>query len=226
MRKSNAPTQANKRQKLYRSVPTTTLAVRRPTYSNAGRQAFSKQRRATLRYVEVVAPTLSSGLANVVFSANGLFDPNITGVGHQPLYFDQMMAIYNQYTVLGSRMKCTFSTASSIRPVIYSTALLDSTSSPGGVQIQMEQAVAHGMMYRPSAGNNAILKESFSAVKTFGPNPQGNPVLRGTSSANPTEGQFYHIGINDQGLSSAACNLLVEIDYDVIFDELKTMPSS
>lgn len=40
-----------------------------------------------------------------VFRGNSLFDPNLTGTGHQPLYFDQYSAIYSKYRVLGSSVK-------------------------------------------------------------------------------------------------------------------------
>ena len=41
--------------------------------------------------------------ASYVFSANGLYDPNITGIGHQPRGFDQLMALYDHYVVIGVR---------------------------------------------------------------------------------------------------------------------------
>lgn len=40
-----------------------------------------------------------------VFRGNSLFDPNQTGTGHQPLYFDQYAAMYYKYRVLGSAVR-------------------------------------------------------------------------------------------------------------------------
>ena len=39
-----------------------------------------------------------------VFSGNGLYDPDVSGVGHQPLGFDQWMTLYNRYRVYASRI--------------------------------------------------------------------------------------------------------------------------
>ena len=46
-------------------------------------------------------------ISQYVFSANGVYDPNITSTGHQPLGFDTMMLYYEQYTVIESRITVT-----------------------------------------------------------------------------------------------------------------------
>lgn len=43
------------------------------------------------------------------FTANGLFDPDVTGGGHQPRGYDQMMAIYERYVVTGVKVEVWFS---------------------------------------------------------------------------------------------------------------------
>lgn len=48
-----------------------------------------------------------SGAAYWVFSANGCYDPDITSTGHQPLYFDNYMAVYQKYRVNYSKIMCT-----------------------------------------------------------------------------------------------------------------------
>ena len=52
-----------------------------------------------------VGPNANSQYAN--FGTNCLFDPWLTYGGHQPLYFDQVAAIYQHYTVMKARMKVT-----------------------------------------------------------------------------------------------------------------------
>ncbi len=55
--------------------------------------------------------TLDPGIAGTVgqtFSTNSLFDPDVTGGGHQPMGFDQFANFYKQYTVLGAKISTTF----------------------------------------------------------------------------------------------------------------------
>lgn len=41
------------------------------------------------------------------FSMNSMFDPDRTGVGHQPMGFDQVAAFYENYRVVGCKIKVT-----------------------------------------------------------------------------------------------------------------------
>lgn len=61
---------------------------------------FPATKTVALRYVDTVAlnPT-STGVATNVFRVNNIFDPDYTGIGHQPMYYDNYSAVYSQYRV-------------------------------------------------------------------------------------------------------------------------------
>jgi hypothetical protein len=46
----------------------------------------------------------SAGVSLYQFAGNGCFDPDITGTGHQPYYWDTYTGVYNYYSVMGSRV--------------------------------------------------------------------------------------------------------------------------
>lgn len=48
------------------------------------------------------------------FAGNSLYDPDITGTGHQPMGFDQWQGFYNKYTVYGSKIRATFCNVDSV----------------------------------------------------------------------------------------------------------------
>lgn len=73
----------------------------------AGRSAFDgkvvgvpNSVRRTLIYADSIGLDAGASQSAVhVFRMNSLFDPDYTGVGHQPRYFDQLAAMFNRYRV-------------------------------------------------------------------------------------------------------------------------------
>lgn len=61
---------------------------------------FPSQKTVALRYVETLAFDPSSSATSVnVFRVNNIYDPNYTGLGHQPMYRDNYAQIYSRYRV-------------------------------------------------------------------------------------------------------------------------------
>ena len=71
---------------------------------------FPQSMRATLRYTDPVAYNLNSidQIFFVTYLANGMFDPQTAIGGHQPRGFDDFMALYQKFTVLGSSISVNF----------------------------------------------------------------------------------------------------------------------
>jgi len=82
--------------------------IRRPDFG------FPDRMVTKLRYVDNISLT---GAANVVgasvFRFNSAFDPDLSGVGHQPMYFDQFcgalgVAPYNRYRVISAKATVSY----------------------------------------------------------------------------------------------------------------------
>lgn len=131
------------------------------------------------------------------FSANGLYDPNITGTGHQPLYFDQFMAIYDHYTVLGSKCTATLipdttNGGSASTPRKFTFWMNDDTSvAIGNIDTMTEQPGAKMIHWSPSSTGPLTLTQTWGAYAYFGGNPLANDNLQGTASNNPPEQSIY-----------------------------------
>jgi len=90
--------------------PIRTLAAVRPA---AGVYGFGQSMRTKLRYVENIAFSSTAGaVQRNAFSPQNCFDPNVSGTGHQPMYFDQFAAIYSRYKVHGSTIRVKFNVVS------------------------------------------------------------------------------------------------------------------
>ena len=63
---------------------------------------FPPLMKVDLHYESLVTLMPGAAVASYVFRGNSLFDPDYTGTGHQPRYYDQLTPIYGRYKVLRS----------------------------------------------------------------------------------------------------------------------------
>lgn len=70
---------------------------------------FPDTLRTKLHYCDVVQLAASAGAPGIYqFRMNSLFDPDYTGTGHQPQWFDQLAAVYATYRVYAAKITATF----------------------------------------------------------------------------------------------------------------------
>lgn len=193
-------------------------------------KGFPKKMMMTHKYTENATMVSTTGsLASFIFSCNGLYDPNITGTGHQPHYFDQMTALYNHYTVIGSRIKAKFILPNSTAVPLSTTVYIgDDTTVPYNFVIQAaENSLAKHCVATSQQSKPLSCTKSWSAKKMFGGNPMSKAELSGTSSSNPAE-QSYYIFLCQptDGFSTQTVYLDVEIQYIVLWTELKDISGS
>lgn len=185
-------------------------------------------------YATNITRTGATGaISTYVFSANGLFDPDITGTGHQPAYFDKMTAIYNHYTVLSSKISVTMmcmpaNAAESIEVCLnqgdtasssFST-LANCREQPYCSFVLVPGSISTAVVSIPPNSNKIGL--GFNAFKVFGSRALSDPNLRGDSSSNPTEQNYYYLSHQDANLAkSAQLSYMVTIDYVAEWTELR-----
>lgn len=210
------------RRKFRRSV------IPRPVATVTG-TAFPLRLQNTLRYTDSVELTLNAnGYGQYLFSCNGLYDPDITGVGHQPLYFDQLTALYNHYKVVRSTMV--------VQPMVNSDAIGVTTPSSYVLNLYTDDdtTLASGGDERWDARGTVVTQLATQASKhriswkgdqVFGGNVIDNPDLQGNATNNPAEQTYYIINI-ESGVGGMALKFRVEIFYTVIWDELKSVVRS
>ena len=189
---------------------------------------FPFQYQATLRYSELIPISVSTGtIGSYVFSANSLFDPDVTGTGIQPLYFDQLMALYDHYVVLSSTFKCTF--ASCVGPL--------GSSNPGLMTVMVDDdgsfTPSSANRTRPTAVSQVVSNNypktaftSWNATKYFGPNPTANNSLQGTAAASPSEQSNYVITAQNFITGDHQYWFFVEMTFTAMFQELKSITAS
>lgn len=172
--------------------------------------------------------------ANYVFSCNNMFDPDFTGTGHQPSYFDTLAGIYDHYTVIASKITWklnpgSFFEASLIGPSVCVAWIDDNTTTTQTrVQIIAEQPSATPLQVFGGTNdhNDLVLTRSWSAKKAFGSNPLSNDKLIGSAGGAPTEQQYFKFSYETNDLSAATVYLNVVVEYIAIWNELKEISAS
>lgn len=187
------------------------------------------------RYVDYVTLDTSSGTSDRnIYRANSMFDPNQTGIGSQPLGFDQWSVFYDHYTVLGS--KCTAQFLSSSGSGVTGTSIVgviltdNSLSLPTPTAIMEQNNSNWKVMTALTAQQKATVSSYYSPKKFFGLTDIGdNRALIGASTnANPVEDAYFSVytaainGVAD----SALVSVIVTIEFTVMYTERKTLTPS
>lgn len=203
---------------------------------------FPRKKALRLLYTQSIAlaPSSQGTIAYHDFNANGLWDPDYTGAGSQPRGFDQWIALYDHYTVIGSR--CTVEyvdgfSGGSFVPSWFGIQLLDShslpsaaSSSPMAIAEARSGIRGHAITLPYAGGRRARFSRSCSVRKFFGKSKGsvvGASELRGTSTTNPSELAVFRVwaGIPDIAGTAvpATVNLTVRISFVVVMTEPKEM---
>lgn len=157
-----------------------------------------------------------------------MFDPDITGVGHQPLGFDQWSAFYNKYTVYGSKCQITIlnATGSTAATQNIEAVLMPVPSSVSTTVITTATDLEELYEFpysKMKAGNivggapNLFLKSYMSTTKIDGI-PKAKVGISDSysavNSANPSNMWRWAIGLQSTDeAATSTCRVLVKMTY-------------
>lgn len=178
----------------------------------------------THKYVEVVTISPAAGVpASYQFTTNGLYDPNVTGTGHQPSFFDNMTAIYDHYHVARSRCRFSILSTQSFRCSAY---IDDDNTAAGDPTLAAEQASAKSRSFslNPITTFRPVIKTLvWDSKDYFGGDIWDNTELQGTSASNPAELSNFTLSLQVADASTATTWIVsVELEYDAWWSEVKT----
>lgn len=172
-------------------------------------------------------------VASRVYTANGVFDPDITGTGHQVIGFDQIMAAYNHYSVIRSKITVTFlnNGDAPVRCGIYLNP--DSTPLTDIVRIMENGLIKTVVCDSKTSGTGERLKSvsiDCDCKKFFGKGKYSELLesdYQGTLFANPVE-QVYFTVFTGNPFDTTTTTVVYDavISYDTIYHETRKLPSS
>lgn len=207
---TDAKKASRKRQRTFSKQ--STGAIAKPVFATA--RATTKQ---YLRYCEYV--TLNPGVgttATYIFSANGMFDPNISGVGHQPRGYDQWMQLYSRYVVTKSKIIVQAANDSNAsNTAIFGVSVSTDQTTSTVVEDHTESRLVSYTLLSKDAPRSVTQTFDLQAWKK-GVNIMTDDVISGSTGANPPENYFFNVfaAALANGTDLGVINLFVTIEYE------------
>lgn len=182
---------------------------------------FPTNRVVKMRYVQANLLTSTSGvIAQQFFRANSIFDPDFTAGGHQPLGRDQWAVFYNEYVVLGAKLKARFNFISGTVPIQVGVFLNNSSTTTGTSfsELNEQGRCKDNVLNASSASKSTVITKTYSAKRFHNVVDVKDNVatLGAVMSTNPTAIADYVVFAQAQDTSgTVSCRVLIEIDYIV-----------
>lgn len=183
------------------------------------RYPFGKSLLSEHRYMEQnvsVDPGVGGAASEYFFSCNGLYDPNITGTGHQPLGFDQIATMFDHYIVYYAQIKVTFHNTDNTNINCVGVRIADDTSTLlSGAEIVENGNLVYATLPPASEGGNSVreLTIDINPVKWLGRDMMSSDI-KGDAGNNPSEQCMFSVfAFNTTGVNTGAVDFWVDIIY-------------
>lgn len=196
-----------------------------------GRKMYTK-----LKYNESVtfgAAAVAGFATGYQFRLNSLFDPNLSGIGHQPRGYDELMAIFEKYTVVNAKITATFLQDTTV-PSIVGIRLADGTTSlitdkktaveNGGCRWKY-MGSANGGQTRTTVSWNVNMKKHKGLKSIVGNDDYTLTASQNPASADQVLGEIFVAPVS---VSDTHGRVLVDviIEYAGVFTEPKVLNES
>lgn len=206
------------------------------------RKRFNKRKRALVNVNRALSPFAQRYITKMKYSEaytlsalnaytqmmriNGIWDPNTTGVGHQPYGFDQLTPIYNRYRVIS----CSYviNAYSGTNPIRFGCLPCNDTPPIGGASELCENPRAKFRIQLPN-GSTQTITGKVSLPSLMGRNKaqyMADDRFQSEVTTNPLEVALLYITGQSMTDSSVDILLNVTLEYTVEFFDPKPIDQS
>lgn len=218
-----APPRRYAKRKTVRRTP----IYKRPKSVGIPNSMFVKLRYDAIRQVAIAGTALEKR----EFSLNSCYDPDITGTGNQPYYFDQYAALYNHYRVFGCKVELKFSTSTSsstsYHPILCVCPYTAANNWADNIQNMMSSTLAKWVIVVPDVKSYTI-KKYYSIAGVAGVPKSAistNPYWEAAINGNPTINIPLAVWMKNQDASATyTTGIQVQMTYYVKFYD-RQMPT-
>lgn len=184
------------------------------TTSSIGPDPFPTEKFVKLKYSMTTTLTQVSVPVAQQFRCNSLYDPDLTGTGHQPYFYDQLNTIYQNYTVYGVAYEIIATANVSTQMVVRATTL---ATAPTSLELESERPNSVTKLYSPG-GSPAYFSGYISNRKIAGVTKEKLMSENDYSAlvgANPSYGLYLNFltGATNFGVDTTVTLLTVKLVY-------------
>lgn len=215
----------------------TTYRVPRPirTYGNIsssnGVFGLGQSFRTKLKYVEnVVLQSVAGAVGRNVFSPQNMFDPNLTGTGHQPMFWDQFTPLFSRYKVHKSSISVSFNVQTETAGTsVFAAGILGGSASTIAADPQTNMEDNHGkstiLNGRNGSSGQKILTLDYTPMRDLGLSVDDDTLVSpNNAGANSYFWNIWAADLNSTGTTNVIAS--VTIIYDVEFVDNINVASS
>lgn len=183
------------------------------------KNVFPQRVKCKMNYLNSYTITATTGAtASYQFRGNSVFDPDQSGTGTQPSCYDDMAAIYNDYTVLSSAIRITAINVTDepalvcVYPYIGvpdTNDIEECSLMPGGTMKILSSQVG---------GGRAYLKTFMRTDKMYSALAMSDLDFMANTSSNPGKQWYWIVKVNSQNRTdTASVQITVKITYYVVW---------
>lgn len=190
---------------------------RRPlTNVNRSLTPFAARYITKMKYSQVALFSLTNGYTQVM-NLNSVYDPDRTGIGHQPYGFDQLTPIYNRYRVIS----CSYSITAynGTTPIRFGVLPTNEAPPIGDMNELCEQPRSRWVIQLPN-GNTQTVKGTVSIPSLVGRTKSqymADDRYQAQVSGSPQELALLCIYAQSMANVNVDCNVTITLNYTVEF---------
>lgn len=196
---------------------------------------FPQSKKVTMRYASYQPdwPSTSGALNQQVVSMNDLNDPDTTGVGHQPLGYDQWRLFYEDYIVVEARLsvQAVLSSQAITTPPVMGVLMHDSNSVTATSHDALVEQGRSTWKLLPASitpgPHKFYMKADLKKVFNVADVKDNKHRFGGTFGGSPNEENYFIIWLQslDQSTTTTV-DLYYVVEYDVIVSSPKELAQS
>lgn len=185
-----------------------------------------------LKYSQQYQNTGSATPSAQVFAMNSAYDPDFSGTGHQPSFYDKIAAVYGRYYVRAFKLEFEISQGQAATvPTEWVACYSDQNIGANTVEELCEAKYAkNGILPLPTAGGcvQRIKLPWMHSSKIMGqPFTEADDNMYAGVGASPTDVAWGIIKVQAQdGTTTVSCRVRALLYFDIVFKDVLTQSTS